>query len=170
MRRPVILLLAASLTLAACSGWGNSRLNPGNWFGKSRELSAEDIAAGANPLLPAPRAFERKAGTDGHVPVTTVTELTIERTLTGAILRASGIAARQGAYAARLTPITTKEDAEKGILSYALEVIYPVNPRPVGSEPTRTVLVAKDLSNQDLQGVRLIRVSAAGNSRETRRR
>ncbi len=170
MRRPVILLLAASLTLAACGGWSNSRLNPGNWFGRSREVPVEAVAGEVNPLLPTPSAINRKSAADRHVPIATVTELTVERTLTGAIVRATGVAARQGAYEARLTPVPAQEGDPAGVLRYTFEVVYPRNPSAVGNERTRTVLVARALSDQDLQGVRLIRVTAASNSRETRRR
>lgn len=170
MIRAVILLVVTSLVLSAC-GWRDSRLNPGNWFGRSRDVPVEASAEPVNPLIPSRSSIlRREEEPDRHVPIAQVTELFIDRTTTGAIVRAEGVGRVQGAYAARLK--TQSEDGEPvdGVLTYTFEVLYPVNPRPVGSAQSRKVVVARSLTNQDLAGIRLIRVVAETNARESRRR
>jgi hypothetical protein len=165
MRRSTLFLLAASLFLASCGNWSTSRLNPGNWFGRSRSVQAAD-ATEVNPLIPARTGLKRKNPADRHVLIDTISELRVERTNSGAIIRATGIASRQGAYDA----VLMAQGSAKGVLTYSFEIVNPVNLRPVGSERSRTVTAARILSNQDLQGIRMIRVTGARNSRETRRR
>ncbi len=171
MIRAVMLLLVASLVLGACGGWSDSRLNPGNWFGRSQAVPTEGTAEPANPLIPrGSSVFRREERPDTHVAITKVTELVIERTNTGAIIRAEGVAAFQGAYEARLRPQTETGDPENGVMTYVFEINYPVNPRPVGNENSRTIVVARSLTNQELAPIRVIRVTAEQNARESRRR
>ncbi len=99
MQKPLTVLLVASLLLAGCGGWSESRLNPGNWFGKSRPApvaAAEEV----NPLIPksSKGIFSRPEREDVTVPIAEVTELRVDPTTTGAIIYAEGVAARQGPY------------------------------------------------------------------------
>ena len=104
MRKSLILLVVASLVLASC-GWRDSRVNPRNWFGRSKEVAAAPAPEQVNPLIPKSRGvFSKPIRPDTSVPVARVTELRVEQTNSGAIIYASGIAARQGAYGARLLP------------------------------------------------------------------
>lgn len=166
MIRAAILLLAASLALGAC----NTMLNPGNWFGRSRSVPVQGDPESVNPLIPKKSAVSRSERPDPHVPILSITDLVVERSQTGAIIRVEGLAAQQGAYAPRLTPQNEDGEPVDGVLSYTLEVIYPKNPRPVGPEQTRRIIAARSLTNQDLESVRLIRVTSAQNARESRRR
>ena len=169
MRRTVILVTAASLALASC-GWRDSRLNPGNWFGNSREVVLEGEPAEVNPLIPPRRATGKREEEDRHVPIATVSDLKIERTPSGAIIYAEGVAATQGAYSAELRPVNPDEPVSDGVLLYEFVVVYPRDQRAVGTERTRTVTVARTVSTQDLNEVSVIRVTAASNARESRRR
>ena len=56
MQRPLILCLVAAVALSAC-GFGGSRLNPLNWFGKSREVAVAETAGPVNPLIPKGRSI-----------------------------------------------------------------------------------------------------------------
>ena len=95
----------------------------------------------------------------------------VEPTATGAIVYATGVAARQGAFAARLTAANDgAEPDEYGVLSLSFRVTYPRYATNQGSEFSRTVHEAFSLTNLELQRVRTIRVTAAQNTRETRRR
>lgn len=174
MRKTILILTATSLVLASC-GWRDSRVNPRNWFGNSRE--AAQVQTGAeqevNPLIPAGRrgVFAKPERPDTSVEIDTVTELRVEPTNTGAIVYAAGIAARQGAYGARLTP--SNDDIlpdENGVLSLSFRVNYPRRGSSTGSEFSRTVHEAFSLNKQQLERIRVIRVTAARNARETRRR
>ena len=177
MRNPLILLLVSGMVLGGCASWRDSRVNPGNWFGGGRTtttVAAPDQAAetGVNPLIPQRRTglTLRPEAVDTTVPIANVTELRIERTPSGAIIYATGVASRQGAYGAELRPDSPDLTPENGVLSFTFRVSYPRDPTPVGSERTRTVIDAISLSRQELDGVRTIRVSGAGNALESRRR
>lgn len=175
MRKTILIVTAASLVLASC-GWRDSRVNPRNWFGKSREVVTETRAEEAeevNPLIPSARrsVLARRTPADLSVEVEKVTDLRVEPTATGAIVYATGVAARQGAFAARLTAANDgAEPDENGVLSLSFRVTYPRYATKQGSEFSRTVHEAFSLTNLELQRVRTIRVTAAQNTRETRRR
>jgi hypothetical protein len=95
----------------------------------------------------------------------------VERTPTGAIVYATGIAARQGAYGVelRLDEADRDERTKDATLDFTFRAIYPGYRTPVGSDRTRTLRAAVSLSRQQLAGVRSIRVVAEQNARESRR-
>jgi hypothetical protein len=170
MRKSLSVLLAASLVLAGCGGWGSSRVNPMNWFGQSRSV-AVDTASASNPLMPArSRVFAKAPAEDKSLPIARVTELRIEQTTTGAIVYAEGIAGRQGPYQTELRPASTEEEAEAGILVLSFRVVYPPYDTPAGSELTRTVHEAHTLSGPELRAIKLIRVTGRDNAMESRRK
>ena len=165
-------LLATSLILSAC-GWQSSRLNPGNWFGNSRPPA--DVTTpieASNTLIPAKRVkiFKRPEAEDTSVLITNITELKINATPSGAIVLAEGVAGRQGAYDAELRPVNPDLADEKGVLELEFRVRYPVTATPVGSNRSREVIDAFSLTNQELQSIRVVRVRAAQNFLESRRR
>ncbi|WP_264213348.1 hypothetical protein [Leisingera thetidis] len=170
MHKPLALTLACALVLAGCGGWQQSRINPSNWFGGS-EPAETAAAANSNPLLPqdsnARGIFARPEPKDNTVLVTRVSELRIERTASGAIIHATAIAGRQGAYDVELRPAETPED---GVLAYDFRVVYPEFQTGTGSEFSRTLHAARTVSYQDLEGIRTVRVNAAQNAQESRRR
>ncbi|MEY8843247.1 hypothetical protein AB9K41_29795 [Cribrihabitans sp. XS_ASV171] len=164
-------LLVAALGLSACGGWRDSRVNPSNWFGGSREVPVDTVpAAETNPLIPQRSGtglLSRPEREDRSQPIMTVTELEVEPTPSGAIIRATGVGLRQGGFDAQLRPDPT---AAEGVLAYTFRVIYPEDPTPQGTEASRTIRAAVTLSRQQLAGITTIRVSGAQNARETRRR
>lgn len=170
MRRPLVALLVVSMTLSACGAIRESRINPFNWFGGSREVPADvDPAATgeANPLIPQRRAslFRRDENIYLGRPLDQVTELRIERVADGAIIRVEGIAQRADAYDIRLVPKATDRQGE---LHFELLGEFPQVTSSTVRLP-RPVVVATHLSDQELEGIRRIRVSAARNARESRR-
>lgn len=173
MRKPLMVLLTASFLLTACGGWRDAGVNPRNWFGNSRSVAAEVPVDGEtlNPLIPRRSAIaSRPDPVDTSVPVAAITELRVDRTTTGAIVLVTAIAARQGAYDTELRPDPVSESNPADVLSFTLRVVYPDDPTAVGTERTRTINEAYSLTAQELRGIRLIRVSGAQNSMETRRR
>lgn len=173
MRKSIAVLLASGLMLTGCSGWQASRVNPSNWFGGSQatETAVDANAEPVNALLPESSGagiFSRPDASteDQSVAVASVTELKVEKTPSGAIIYATGLASRQGAYGVwlRLNP-----DADSNTLDYSFRALYPEYQTPVGSETSRTLRVAVSLTHQDLAGVKLVRVSSDSNARETRR-
>lgn len=165
--KPLLILTLAAMVLAGC----NSRLNPLNWFGNSREVAVADSGA-TNPLVPSERRgiLSRPEAVYEGVPIQSVTELRIERTRSGAIILVEGIAARQGPYEVQLTPANIDDEPVDGVLTYSFDVIYPSFNTVVGSEATRRVTAARSISNVILEQTRVVRVLGASNAREIRRR
>ena len=171
-RHAIGALLIGTLTLSACGGWRDSRANPRNWFGGSEEAIAEPVEY-VNPLIPVEEERTRirvgRSEEDVEIttePITEITDLRIDRTTTGAIVVATGLAKRQGAYNARLVPV---EESASETLSFVFEVAYPEAPTYKGNEATRTIRAATHLTIQDLRRVNKIRVEGATNARESRR-
>ena len=194
MRFTFVALILSTLVLSACGGGlRESRLNPVNWFGSSTSVKTEPgtvrTADGrvqqVNPLIGERGqskliAKNRKRSTEGGSIfdrnkdevyegslVAQVTSLEIERTSTGAIVRAVGLTTRQGAYDVRLLPVND-EGPVNGVMTYELLAYQPINTAQ-GPEHTRRVQAAQALSNQDLDEIRTINVIAKRNTRTSRR-
>ena len=167
MRISLSLALVTSLTLGACGYVQNSALNPSNWFGRS--AAAEVSTPNTNPLIPATRAGlfanRNKPFDYNGIPFEEVIDLKVERIPGGAIIRATGRAARQGEYLVQLTPANEDEAPVNGVLTYRLEGVRPTAPTAVGTPPTREVTAARQITDQDLRGVRSIRVEGQLNAR-----
>ncbi len=174
MRKSISILLISTLTLTACGTVRDSRINPFNWFGQSRS-EAISTTKNTNPLIPEKRGVslfsglrEQEAEYIGR-PFEQVTDLTIERVPGGAIIRATGLAARQGYYSVQLTPANDDELPVDGVLTYRLEGVRPDKNTNVGTVPTREVIAARRLTDQELNGVRSIRVEGQLNALVSRR-
>ncbi|WP_292293194.1 hypothetical protein [Marivita sp.] len=171
MRKPVTLLILATVALTGCAAINESRFNPLNWFGSSQpDPAAMDVAnAEVNPLIPQrrisifrssqPEAFQGQ-------PVAEITELLVERRPGGAIIRATGQASRAGPFDVRLIADTTGEDPSALVLD--LKALQSLGPRNVGPR-ARQVTVARWITDQDLRGIRAITVRGATNARTVRR-
>lgn len=172
MRKTVPLLLAATLALTACAAVRESRVNPFNWFGGS-ESEPVEVVENTNPLIPRSGGLFSRGTSDedtyAGTPFEQVTNLTIERIPGGAIIRATGLAARQGIYQVQLTPENEEEAAVDGVLTYRLEGVRPTRPTPVGTKPTREVTAGRRVTDQQLRGVRQIRVEGQLNAQVSRR-
>ncbi|UTS80324.1 hypothetical protein [Phaeobacter piscinae] len=174
MQRSLALLLVGAVALSGC-GFRDSRVNPLNWFGGSDEVEVvETSGEPVNPLIPVQNrvsVFARPDAVDESVLVQSVTDMRVERTPTGAIVYATGIAARQGAYGVELRLDEADRDARTrdATLDFTFRAIYPDTRTALGSERTRTLRAAVSLSQQQLASVRSIRVVAAQNARESRR-
>ncbi|NOD75541.1 MULTISPECIES: hypothetical protein [unclassified Ruegeria] len=176
MQKSLSVLIIATLTLTACSGWRDSRVNPSNWFGSSRSVKTEtppDPNA-ADALVPQQRQgtglFSRPNIADSSIRIGQIDELRIDATPTGAIIYATGTAVRQGAYNARLVRVNSEENEKNGTMEFEFLVNYPSAQTLQGSERTRMVSDAVNVSRQDLEGIRLVRVVGQQNALESRRR
>ncbi|OAN74611.1 hypothetical protein A8B82_17790 [Sulfitobacter sp. EhC04] len=174
MRKTLTVLAVLTLTLSACGAIRESRVNPFNWFGQSRSVATAAAPEQTNPLIPRRGGFFSRAGKEEVAylgrPFEQVTDLTVERIPGGAIIRATGLAARQGIYAVQLTPENDEQEPVDGVLTYRLEGVRPDKNTPVGTKPTREVTAGRKLTDQQLRNVRVIRVEGALNAQETRRR
>jgi len=170
MRKTIGFLLVSSLLVISCGRVADSRLNPFTWFGRAERVEAptEEI----NPLIPQSREsiFERRGEEEyAGTPVLSVNDLVIERVSGGAIIRVLGTAQTQGAFEARLTPENEDETPVEGVLTYRLEAIQPEGFRQ-GPARSREINIARFRTDQNLAGVRTIRVVGQSNALQVRRR
>jgi len=172
MQRRVFLSMTGATVLAGCGG---SRLNPRNWFGRSRErrrTRAEAPSEPTNPLIPEREdtIFSRRREPEVYegTLVDQVTLLEVKPTTDGAIVRVEGLPLRQGAYDVRLVPDTPEAEPVNGVLGFELRAIQPDN-TPQGPERSRRVVTAVAVSRQSIERTSEIRVRAARNEQITRR-
>ncbi len=175
MQKTLSLLVVVALTLSACNSWRDSRANPSNWFGSSTPAPVEPTPVDeANALVPQQGdgrgLFARPEEEDTSVPIARIDELRIDPTPTGAIIYASGTAQRQGAFNAQLVPVVSDENQENGIMAFTFRVNYPKSRTAQGTERSRMVSDAINVTTQELQSVRLVRVIGQQNALESRRR
>lgn len=172
MRTTIGLLLVSSVLVTSCGRVADSRLNPFNWFGRAEAVEVEVDEKEINPLIPQKREsiFERR-GTETYpgTAVLTVNDVKIERVSGGAIIRVLGTAQTQGAFETRLTPENDDELPVDGVLTYRLEAIQPTGFRQ-GPARSREINVARFRTDQDLNGVRTIRIVGVNNAMQVRRR
>ncbi len=172
MRITLGAFLVGTLVLSSCGGWRDSRVNPTNWFGKSREARIAAPVETVNPLIPQDEDRVNLLGDDAEdavdrsVPIAVIRDMEISRTPIGAIVTVTGEATRNGAYGAKLVASEVQPD---GVLEYTFRVTYPARATYPGTEATRAVRAAVTLTHQDLVGVRSIRVIGRDNARESRR-
>jgi hypothetical protein len=157
MRRTGLAVLVALLALSACQ----SRLNPVNWFGNSREA----------PSLAPRGGYETE--TDPRPLVEQVTAMQVERVPGGAVVRATGLPPTQGFWAADLVPQTADYEGrpvpENGVATLEFRIVPPIAPQRSGPAQSREVTAAFFLSDQSLAGIRSIVVQGRTNSRSSSR-
>ena len=169
MRIILTTALVSALALPGCGGSsGGSDYNPLNWFGKSRN---ETVAPEAkNALIPKKSGLRREQAAPEGVAVAQILALAIEPAAGGAILRVTGLSPTLGAYDVRLVPEFDLEiDGPLQTLEYSLKTEYSTRSRPAAPQRSRELTAAVFLSDEDLEGVREIRVSGAENARSVRR-
>ena len=165
MRILMTTVLVSALALPGCGSIRDSRMNPANWFGKSRveRVSAEPT----NPLLPRKSNFKRPEAAYAGTPVHQIIDLKVERTAGGAVVKVTGLSATLGAYDVRLIPVG--DDESSNTLEYTLSAIYSAKSRPNAPATSREIVAAVFVSDEALEGVRTIRVTGATNARSVRR-
>ena len=151
MSRPFMATLLCLALLQAC-GFGQSRLNPLNWFGRS---------APANTV-----AVQPTAPSDPRPLVAQVLTMTIEPFPGGALVRATGLPPTQGFWDAELVALPVDEN---GTLVLDFRIFPPIARAGVVNQPSREVTVAYNLSDIKLDGISQIIVQGASNARASRR-
>jgi hypothetical protein len=163
MKSPLIALVVLSLALTGCGRVRDSRLNPFNWFGHSREV--------ATTL--APEGGYAKAIDDYRVPVATVTALEIKQVQGGVMIVAKGLPATQGWWDAELVADNDATPVDGG-LNYTFLVSQPLPQTAVASRvstpQSREITAGLFISNFKLgDDVRKITVTGTGNARSVSR-
>jgi hypothetical protein len=154
MTRPLIAALALTMLVSACGTVRDSRLNPFNWFGGSRSAP---VSLGPSDLV-----------VDNRPLVAQVTTLAIERTPTGAIVRAEGLTPTQGWWDGELVPQTSLRPID-GVVVYHFRIAAPGRTTRVSTPQSRSVSVATTLSQAQLETIREVVVVGAENQLGVRR-
>lgn len=139
------------VALSACAGVRDSKVNPFNWFKKSRP----------EPVMAMP-----VAPVDDRMLVENVLSLAVEPFPGGAIIRATGLPPTQGYWDAELVAQPVDEN---GKLVLEFRIFPPVTPAGVVNQQSREVVAGLRLSNIKLDGVRQIVVQGASNARSSSR-
>ena len=161
MLRSFTTVLCLGLLLSGCARLADSRLNPMNWFGRSAPVANTTPDGELRPLIP----FGEGVAVESRPIIDQIIEMQIEPTRSGAILRATGLAATQGFYNAELVLV----GSENGDVTYDFRVAAPAGFEAIGTEASRRITVALELSNAELAGIRNITVRGAQNARGSRR-
>lgn len=151
MSRPLIASLLCVALLSAC-GFGQSRLNPLNWFGRSQPAETVGLLTTA-PADPRPLVAQ-------------VLTMSIEPFPGGALVRATGLPPTQGFWDAELVALPVDDT---GTLVLEFHIFPPVARAGVVNQQSREVTVAYSLSDIKLEGISQIIVQGAGNARASRR-
>ncbi|MEE9388893.1 MAG: hypothetical protein V3U96_09800 [Paracoccaceae bacterium] len=153
-----ILAIGLALTTSACSGGGSagsaSSLNPFNWFNGA----AQQGQSTARTLAPS-RGYG--IAVDTRPLLDQITSLKIEKTATGAIVRATGLAPAQGYHSADLV---LSGPTQSGQVTFQFRARPPSQQTAVGPAHLREIVAAYFLSHAQLAGIRRINVAAQRNS------
>jgi hypothetical protein len=147
MNRRTALLAMLALPLAACA----TRLNPMNWFGRSRRKAKESAVT-----------VEEQA--DGRLLIREVTELHVEKVDSGAIVRASGLPPTQGWWDAELVAQNRGRPDEEGVLTFRFLVWPPLTATRTSTPRSRRLSAAAFVPNARLDTISTIVVQGQSNS------
>ncbi len=150
-RTALLMTLALPAGLASCGRIRDSRLNPFNWFGRSRRQAT---TATLNP----------NEAADGRQLIAEVTELEVEQAHGGAIVRASGLPPTQGWWKAELVSETHGRPDENGVLTYRFLVYQPFADTRVSTPQSRILTAGIFVSDQRLESATKIVVQGETNS------
>lgn len=161
MKRILFPVLISAVTVTGCARLADSRINPMNWFSRSQA----DVTTPTGEIKPLVNANRTTQTVDNRSLLSSVSAMSIDRTPGGAIVRATGLAATQGFYNAQLV----LAGVENGVMTLEFRAQSPSDIQISGPAATREITAARALSNDELLGIRTIRVVAATNSRSSRR-
>lgn len=151
-RLVIVILILASV--GACGRLSESRLNPFNWFGNDRETDRVQPITIETVQDPRPLVDE-------------VVAVQLDRAPGGAILRAVGLPATQGYWAASLTLDEARTTPTR--LIYQFRIAPPLRPERASTEVSRQLVAAEFITDQRLARVREVQVLGARNARSVRR-
>lgn len=159
MKTPLAALLVTTMVLAGCGAVRDSRVNPLNWFGESRSEARSSGRADLGPT---------SAGVDNRPLVPQVTAMSIERTSSGAIVRAEAVMPSAGWWDPQLMAENFGR-APGGVLTFRFVAAAPRTPVAVPNPAARTITAAVALTQAQLDTASEVVVVGAENSRSARR-
>jgi hypothetical protein len=149
LARPIAALAVLGL-LGGCAGFSQSRINPMNWFAP-RAAQETDMTVVA-PADPRPLIEQ-------------IVTLQIEPTPSGALVRATGLAATQGYWSAELVVMGQNED---GDLLIDFRAIPAAAGAAVSTQRSREITAAVSLRADTVASAKRIIVQGAQNSMSAR--
>ena len=126
MKALLAALLIASLAVSGCGRISESRINPRNWFGHSREDRRPDLGPTSNVI-------------DNRALVPAVTAMTIEATSSGAIVRAEAVMPSAGWWDPALVPENFGRP-QGGVLTFRFVAAAPRAPVAEQNPAARTIV------------------------------
>lgn len=157
MTKPLLAALALTLTVSACGAVRESRFNPFNWFGGATSA-------------PATAAPERLVAADRRELAAALTDLTLEPTPDGAILRVTALPPTQGYWDAVLVPLETSSQIEEtGKVTFEYRYRKPLQAMATSTPAARQIVAAAFISKRRLAMIKEIQVNGATNSLTSRR-
>lgn len=160
MIRTLPAALCCLLVVSGCATVRDSSFNPLNWWG-SKEARAADVTADGAPL----QRVMLDDQTEG-LRIAALASLDTDQIPGAIIIRAMGVADRQGYTNATLIPAFSEDSAT---LAYDFVVLPPDFATAVGPQRTREITAAVKISRQSLEGVKRIEVRSATNALQIRR-
>lgn len=154
MKTPILALVVVAVALVGCGNMRQSRLNPRNWFGTSHE-ERPDLGAISSTI-------------DNRALVAQITELAIEPTSSGALLRAEAVMPTAGWWDAELVADNNGRPVQ-GVLTFRFVAAAPRTPAPDTGVRSRTLVAAHPLSSALLEVTSEVVVTGSANSRRIRR-
>lgn len=154
--------------LSSC-GIGNSA---GSSAGSSTSASSAGSGSSAGIFGRRNRSEQTKDATineDGKTLIAVVRQARFERTRDGGIIRATGIASRQGYYDAELISPTDFVPNDKGVLTLEFRAKEPKFQTNILNERSREIDVGVFVSNRKLAAARSIRIVGRQNQVSIRR-
>lgn len=155
MKTPVMALVCAALVLGGCGGLRDSRINPRNWFGESRQAARPDLGRMSSTI-------------DNRPMVPEVSTLQIERTSSGAIIRAEAVMPVAGWWDAELLTENFGRPVD-GVLTLRFVAAAPRQPVAAASPAARSITAVYTLNQADLDTIAEVVVVGEGNARRIRR-
>lgn len=157
MTKPLLAALALSMTVSACGAVRESRFNPFNWFGGATSA-------------PATAAPERLVAADRRELAAQITDLRIEPTPDGAILRVTALPPTQGYWDAVLVPLQSGAEIEEtGKVTFEFRYRKPLEPMAVSAPQARQIVAAAFITKRRLELITEIQVTGATNTLTSRR-
>lgn len=155
MKTPVMALVCAALVLAGCGGLRDSRMNPRNWFGESRQAERPSLGATSDVI-------------DNRPLVPELSALTVERTSSGAIIRAEAVMPTAGWWDAELLTENFGRPVD-GVLTLRFVAAAPREPVAASSAAARSITAVYALNQAELDIIAEIVVVGQASARRIRR-
>ncbi|MEL6609025.1 MAG: hypothetical protein AAFO93_08955 [Pseudomonadota bacterium] len=149
--KTAVVCVALVLATSGCARLAESSLNPMNLFNRDKAEQPREI----RPLVPEQKVVRV---VDARAVAQSLSALEITPVNSGALVRATGSMGTAGAYGAQLVTV----GVEGSTLILALRAF-------TGGAGGSTVTVGRFLSNEELAGVRNIRVTSQTNALSRRR-